>query len=206
MSAIQPQQAPTPELDELFGAFHQLLVQVGPVRGLIGPREIPRLWQRHILNCAALTSQIPADVSVVDIGSGAGLPGLVVALARPDLNVVLIDSMRRRTDFLTEAVELLELNERVRVIRGRAEECVGEVSGDIVTARAVAPLDKLVGWAMPLLKLNGSLLAMKGEQAAAEMAEALPAIHRAGGSDPELCFGTYPGLQEPIRIVKIQHR
>ncbi|MDQ2836157.1 MAG: 16S rRNA (guanine(527)-N(7))-methyltransferase RsmG [Actinomycetota bacterium] len=146
----------------------------GTVRGLIGPREVPRLWDRHLLNCLALAELLPPSVRVVDIGSGAGLPGLAIACVRPDLRIDLVESMLRRTDFLTEAVADLGLADRVRVIRGRAEDrAVVRAAGsaEIVTARAVAPLDKLVRWSFPLLSRGGSLLALKGNSAEEELAE-----------------------------------
>ena len=145
-----------------------LLAGDGVTRGLIGPREVPRLWDRHVLNCGLLSPLLPEGVHVVDLGSGAGLPGLVLALARPDLSVTLVEPMLRRTTFLTEACEALGLD-RVRVVRGRAEEVVGE-RFDIVTARALAPLPKLLTWALPLVSSGGAVLAMKGSSAPDEVA------------------------------------
>jgi len=146
----------------------------GTVRGLLGPREVPRLWERHLLNSVAVAELVPQGARVVDIGTGAGLPGLAMACVRPDLEVDLVESLLRRTDFLTEVVASLDLTERVRVIRGRAEHIavrntVG--SAQFVTARAVAPLDRLVRWAFPLLRPGGSLLAVKGSGAEDELAE-----------------------------------
>ena len=118
--------------------------------GLIGPREAPRIWERHLLNCAAVAELIPEGATVVDVGSGAGLPGMVLAVARPDLTVTLVEPLARRTAFLTEAVASLGL-EQTTVVRARAEECVGKLpAADVVTARAVAPLDRLAGWCLPL--------------------------------------------------------
>lgn len=144
----------------------------GSVRGLIGPREVPRLWDRHLLNCVAIAELIPRSSRLVDLGSGSGLPGLALACVRPDLQVDLVDSLRRRTDFLAEVVTDLELADRVRVVHGRAEDAavikaVG--STETVTARAVAPLDKLVRWSFPLLSRGGSLLALKGSSAEDEI-------------------------------------
>jgi 16S rRNA (guanine527-N7)-methyltransferase len=141
---------------------------------LIGPRELPRLWERHLLNSAAIASLVPAGARVVDVGSGAGLPGIPLALARPDLTVTLLEPLARRVAFLTECVDRLGL-ERVTVVRGRAEEgpVRRELGGaDVVTARAVAPLDRLAGWCLPLLRPGGLLLAMKGSTAAEELAAA----------------------------------
>lgn len=164
-----------------FGAAAELLVRYaewlagpGTSRGLLGPREAPRLWDRHLLNSVALAELIPRHARLVDIGAGAGLPGLAVACVRPDLTVDLVESLLRRTDFLTEVVTALELTDRVRVIRGRAEDSavVNTVgSAEFVTARAVAPLDRLVRWSFPLLRPGGSLLALKGAGAEDEVSE-----------------------------------
>jgi 16S rRNA (guanine527-N7)-methyltransferase len=161
-----------PDAVDLLMRFAQLLAGPGTVRGLLGPREVPRIWDRHLLNCVALTELLPAGIRVVDIGSGAGLPGLAIACVRPDLSVDLVESLLRRTEFLTEAVAELGLAARVRVIRGRAEDAAVAAqagSAPVVTARAVAPLDRLVRWAFPLLQPGGSLLAVKGESAATEL-------------------------------------
>jgi 16S rRNA (guanine527-N7)-methyltransferase len=156
--------------------YARLLATEGTVRGLIGPREVPRLWERHLLNSAAIASLVPVGARVVDVGSGAGLPGIPLALVRPDLTVTLLEPLARRVAFLTECVRRLGL-ERVTVVRGRAEE--GPIrrqlgGADVVTARAVAPLDKLAGWCLPLLRPGGLLLAMKGSTAAAELAATGP--------------------------------
>jgi 16S rRNA (guanine527-N7)-methyltransferase len=156
--------------------YARLLATEGTVRGLIGPREVPRLWERHLLNSAAIESLVPVGARVVDVGSGAGLPGIPLALVRPDLTVTLLEPLARRVAFLTECVRRLGL-ERVTVVRGRAEE--GPIrrqfgGADVVTARAVAPLDKLAGWCLPLLRPGGLLLAMKGSTAAAELAATGP--------------------------------
>lgn len=161
--------------------YAALLADQGVVRGLIGPREVPRIWDRHILNCAVVAPKVPVDATVADIGSGAGLPGIVWAIARPDLDVVLIEPMLRRTRFLQEAVQELEL-ERVSVVRGRAENLADEVSADVVTARAVAPLATLAGWALPLLRPNGMLLALKGQSVADELASAASDLAKLGAS------------------------
>ncbi|WP_246335326.1 16S rRNA (guanine(527)-N(7))-methyltransferase RsmG [Spinactinospora alkalitolerans] len=148
--------------------YADLLADAGVQRGLIGPREVPRLWERHLMNCAVVEELIPRGAEVVDVGSGAGLPGVVLGILRPDLSVTLLEPLLRRTVFLQECVELLEL-ENVAVRRGRAEEMKKELRADFVTARAVAPLTRLAGWALPLLRPKGSLLAMKGEQAESEL-------------------------------------
>jgi 16S rRNA (guanine527-N7)-methyltransferase len=156
----------------LLQRYADWLAGAGTIRGLIGPREVPRLWDRHILNSVVLAELLPKGARVVDIGSGAGLPGLAVACARPDLRIDLVDSQIRRTDFLSEVVADLGLDSRVRVTRGRAEDAsvintVG--SATFVTARAVAPLDRLVRWCLPLLVRGGTLLALKGESAEDEL-------------------------------------
>jgi 16S rRNA (guanine527-N7)-methyltransferase len=178
-----------PEAAEVFGPaadraaqYARLLATDGTVRGLIGPREVPRLWDRHLLNSAAIASLVPADARVVDVGSGAGLPGIPLALVRPDLTVTLLEPLARRVAFLVECVNRLGL-ECVTVVRGRAEEgpVRRELGGaDVVTARAVAPLDKLAGWCLPLLRPGGLLLAMKGSTAAEELAAAGPLADAAG--------------------------
>ena len=169
----------------LIVVYATLLAGAGIRRGLIGPHEVPRLWDRHLLNCAVIAEAFPTGARVVDVGTGAGLPGIVLACLRPDLRIDLVDSLKRRTMFLHEAVEVLELVDRVRVVTGRAEEAaVRSVVGHShwVTARAVAPLDRLAGWCLPLLASGGTLVAMKGSSAAAEVASAKPAIRRLGGT------------------------
>lgn len=154
--------------------YAELLTGPGTERGLIGPREGERIWDRHILNCAVVANPesgfVPHGASVADVGSGAGLPGLVWALVRPDISVVLIESLLRRATFLTECVHDLQLGDRVRVLRVRAEDASGRGSGvDVATSRAVAPLGKLARWSAPLLKDGGLLVAIKGESAAEEL-------------------------------------
>lgn len=159
----------------LMERFAHLLAGDGVVRGLIGPREAPRLWDRHVLNCAVVGELIPADAHVVDVGSGAGLPGLVLACARPDLQLFLVEPLARRTAFLEEAAGALGVEDRVSVVRGRIDDqSVRTVLGpcDWMTARAVASLGKLAEWCGPSLAPGGRLLAMKGDQAEAEIAAA----------------------------------
>lgn len=176
----------TPAIPDRWGfavqgltAYHDQLAGAGLERGLIGPREVDRLWERHILNSAALEVLIPEGVSVIDVGSGAGLPGIPLALVRPDLSVVLLEPLLRRANFLSETVELLGIADRVTVVRGRAED--GDVPpADIVTARAVAPLERLVKWCWPLVKPGGSIVALKGEKAQQEVEEAGPTLRKLG--------------------------
>ncbi|MGN6609769.1 MAG: 16S rRNA (guanine(527)-N(7))-methyltransferase RsmG [Jatrophihabitans sp.] len=163
--------------------FAHLLATAGVERGLIGPREVSRLWDRHQLNCAVLGELVPADARVVDVGSGAGLPGLPLALARPDLRVVLVEPLLRRATFLHEAVDALGLADRVEVVRGRAEEPAvarAVAPSHWVTARAVAPLDRLLTWCRPLLAPGATLLAMKGASVWEELEQHRAAL-RSGG-------------------------
>lgn len=162
----------------LVEQYAALLASEGVLRGLIGPREVARLWDRHLVNCALLAPLLPQDATVADLGSGAGLPGLVIAIARPDVRVTLIEPMERRTAFLVEAVERLGLD-AVGVVRGRAEDWTLPERFDVVTARALAPLPKLLRWALPLVRPGGALLAMKGSSAAEEIAEAAAELGRA---------------------------
>jgi 16S rRNA (guanine527-N7)-methyltransferase len=178
----------------------------GVQRGLIGPREVPRLWDRHLLNCAVLTDLLPESARIVDVGSGAGLPGIVLALRRPDLEVVLVEPMQRRVDFLDEVVAALGLAAKVRVVRGRADD--REVrrnvpAADWVTARAVAPLDRLVKWCLPLVGPGGRLLALKGARATDEVAEHREALRRAGATVLEIRTLGKDLLAEPTWVVVV---
>jgi 16S rRNA (guanine527-N7)-methyltransferase len=156
-----------PERQSEIAAYAEFLKGAGIERGLIGPREGDRIWDRHIFNCLFLTTLLPQSASLIDIGSGAGLPGIVVALARPDLEVTLVEPLERRVEFLKEATA----GTPIKVIRGRSQDV--KEKADYVTARAVAPLEKLWNISRHLIKPGGALLAMKGESAQAEMA-ALP--------------------------------
>jgi 16S rRNA (guanine527-N7)-methyltransferase len=161
------------------------LAGVGIQRGLLGPREQSRVWERHVLNCAVLTDLIPADVRVVDVGSGAGLPGVPIAIRRPDLTVDLVEPMQRRSTFLAEVVRELDLGDTVRVVRGRAEEpetirAVGDASWAV--ARALAPLDRLARWCLPLLRPGGTLVALKGKTVSDEVTEHRETLHRLGAA------------------------
>jgi 16S rRNA (guanine527-N7)-methyltransferase len=155
----------------LLERYADLLATDGVTRGLIGPREVPRLWDRHLVNCGLLAPLVPQSSSVADLGSGAGLPGVVLAIARPDLRITLVEPMARRVAFLEEVRASLGL-ESVEVVRVRAEQWADAPSFDVVTARAVAALPKLLAWGMPLVGPGGTLLAMKGSAAADEIAAA----------------------------------
>lgn len=162
---------------DLLAQFADLLAGPGVDRGLIGPREVPRLWERHLLNCAVVADPteglVPEGALTGDVGSGAGLPGLVWAIARPDLRIVLVEPLLRRSTFLEEAVQSLGLTDRVLVWRGRAEDAPSTLPPmDVVTARAVAPLGRLLGWTIPLLRSGGRLVALKGGSAETEITEA----------------------------------
>lgn len=185
--------------------FAEALTQEGVLRGLVGPREVPRLWERHILNSAAVAPFLPSAGTVVDLGSGAGLPGVVLACLRPDLDFVLVEPMLRRTTWLDEVVDGIGL-ENVTVRRARAEELVGELLVEAVTARAVAPLDRLAGWALPLCRVGGSLLALKGGRAQEELDAARPALASLGGDAGEvLTASTVPEVESTavVRVTKV---
>ena len=157
-----------PGQEDAIRAYAEFLTTAGIERGLIGPREGERIWERHIFNCLPVTQLLPEGASLFDIGSGAGLPGIVIALARPDLKVTLIEPLERRVEFLNEAVAAIAAGGvEIEVIRGRAQDV--KKSADFVTARAVAPMEKLKKMSWHMVKTGGSLLAMKGESAASEM-------------------------------------
>jgi 16S rRNA (guanine527-N7)-methyltransferase len=155
----------------------------GVIRGLIGPREAPRLWERHLINCAVLAEVVPEGASVCDVGSGAGLPGLVLAIARPDLALTLVEPLLRRATYLTEVSEQLDLA-NVTVVRARADELHGTRTFDTVTSRAVAPLERLLGWSMPLVAPHGRMVAMKGSSVADEIAAAAGVLAQLGCTEP----------------------
>jgi 16S rRNA (guanine527-N7)-methyltransferase len=185
--------------------YAELLVTDGVVRGLIGPREAPRIWDRHLINCAVVSGMIDLGASVIDVGSGAGLPGIVLAVARPDLQITLVEPLARRTVFLSEAVTALGLDSTVTVVRARAEDVAGgsPVAADVVTARAVAPLDRLAGWCLPLAAVGGRLLALKGASAGDEVAGHRDAIARLGGSDPVVTQCGVGVIDPPTTVVEI---
>ena len=188
----------------LVERYVELLATAGVQRGLIGPREAPRLWERHVLNCLAVAEAVADDSTLADLGSGAGLPGLVLAIGRPDLRVTLVEPLQRRTIFLDEVVEELGL-EQVRVVRGRAEELHGVERFDVVTARALAPLSRLLGWAMPLVAPTGALLAMKGSSAAREIEEAGPVLRRLQCATPVLEELRAEDGESTATVVRVAH-
>ncbi|MFF1531112.1 16S rRNA (guanine(527)-N(7))-methyltransferase RsmG [Cellulomonas sp. NPDC058312] len=197
-------------LPSLFGAswpavegFHAMLRDQGVLRGLVGPREVGRLWERHLVNSAAVVPFLPESGRIVDVGSGAGLPGVVIAAMRPACEVILLEPMERRTDWLSEVVDELGLD-NARVLRGRAEDLAGEVDADAVTARAVASLDKLYGWTLPLLRVGGRVVALKGGRAQVEVEEAAAIGQRLGGGPAEILTApTLAGL-DPTSVVVVE--
>jgi 16S rRNA (guanine527-N7)-methyltransferase len=193
----------TDERLRLAVRYAELLAGEGVVRGLIGPREAPRLWERHLLNCAVLGEVVPVGAGVGDVGSGAGLPGLVLAIARPDLRLTLIEPLLRRTRFLEDVVTALGLGAQVRVVRARAEELAGAESFDVVTARAVAPLDRLARWCLPLVAPGGELIAMKGVSARAEVEASAPQLRKLGCRAPTVVALGSGVLQETTWAVRV---
>ncbi len=187
----------------LAEAYAALLADDGVVRGLIGPREAPRLWERHLVNCALLGEAVPQGADVCDIGSGAGLPGLVLAIARPDLRLTLVEPLLRRTTFLTEVVERLGLA-NVEVVRARAEELHGTREFSVVTSRAVAPLGRLLDWSMPLVRQGGTLVAMKGASAADEVTEAAAELRRHGAGRVEVLTLGAGLIDPPTTVVRVE--
>lgn len=187
---------------ELAVAYHDWLADQGILRGLIGPREVTRLWQRHILNSAVVSSLCDQGSSVVDIGSGAGLPGIPMHIARPDLSMALVEPLLRRTTFLDEVIEDLGLSTKVH--RGRAEEkhIVADVGGaDYVTSRAVAPLGKLVRWSAPLCRKGGKIIALKGSSAREEIERDARDLKKAGVRSSEIVTLNDPALESPTTVV-----
>jgi 16S rRNA (guanine527-N7)-methyltransferase len=168
--------------------------------GLLGPREAERLWDRHVLNSAALSGLIAADSAVADVGSGAGLPGIPLAIVRRDLCVTLIEPLLRRSRFLIQAVEELQISARVKVVRSRAED--HQHTYDVVVARALAPLDRLIGWCNPLRAPGGVILALKGASAADEIASARRQLETAQLQAEVLLVRAYPDA-EPATVVRL---
>ncbi|MFE9092732.1 16S rRNA (guanine(527)-N(7))-methyltransferase RsmG [Streptomyces sp. NPDC007264] len=184
--------------------YAELLAEAGVQRGLIGPREVPRLWERHLLNCAVLSEVVPEGVTVCDVGSGAGLPGIPLALVRDDLKITLLEPLLRRTNFLTEVVELLGLD-HVTVVRGRAEEVMGRIPPvHVVTARAVAPLDRLAAWGIPLLRPYGEMLALKGDTAEEELKSASSALSKLGAVQTSILHVGEGIVDPPSTVVRVE--
>jgi 16S rRNA (guanine527-N7)-methyltransferase len=186
-------------------AFVGHLASSGIERGLLGPREVPRLWGRHVLNCAVVADLMSSDSTVIDVGSGAGLPGLAIAIARPDLHLHLVEPLERRVMWLAEVIEDLSLT-NVTVHRARAEQVIGDIAGDYVTARAVSALTTLATWTIPLSKPGGAVLAIKGRSAAEEIDKARKVIRALGGGPPEIVTVGTDVLEEPTTVVRIPVR
>jgi 16S rRNA (guanine527-N7)-methyltransferase len=183
--------------------YAEMLVTAGVERGLVGPREADRVWDRHILNSAAVAELIDEDARIADVGSGAGLPGIPLAIARPDLTVVLIEPLLRRATFLAEVIEELGLTS-VTVVRGRAEDpgvFREHLDFDVVTSRAVAALDKLTRWSLPLLRPDGVLMALKGERAEAELSEHRRVMTSLGVADARVMKCGVNYLTPPATVV-----
>ncbi|UQX11027.1 16S rRNA (guanine(527)-N(7))-methyltransferase RsmG [Candidatus Mycobacterium methanotrophicum] len=201
--------APPAEAEAIFGPrldlarrYAELLADPGVEWGLVGPHEIDRIWERHLLNCGVVAELFEPGERIADIGSGAGLPGLALAIALPGLHVVLIESLLRRTEYLAMAVAELGLD--AEVVRGRAEnaavrESVGEF--DAVTSRAVAALDKVTRWSMPLLRPGGRMLAIKGERAADEVREHRRVMTALGAADARVVECGVMHLSPPTTVV-----
>ena len=186
--------------------YAELLATAGVERGLIGPREVPRLWDRHLLNCAVAVPLVPQGADVIDVGSGAGLPGIVWAIVRSDIRVTCLEPLQRRATFLEEAVAELGLTGRVQVVRGRAEDIVrgrGPVTSlraRVATARAVAPMERLAGWTVPLVQPGGELLALKGRSAAEEVEASRSVMERLGIVSVEI-VECGEGVVDPVTTV-----
>lgn len=190
------------ERAELARSYGEILAGAGIEWGLLGPSELEKLWDRHLLNSGAVAELLHPGERVADIGSGAGLPGIPLAIARPDVRVVLIEPLLRRSEFLREVVDELGLD--VTVVRGRAEDPsvrdeVGEL--DTVTSRAVASLDKLARWSLPLLRVGGRMLALKGERAEQEIVDHERALRSLGATDVRVVRCGVDYLNPPVTVV-----
>lgn len=181
------------------------LCTTGITHGLLGPREVPRMWSRHVLNSAVLGPELPSGATVADVGSGAGLPGIALALARPDVEFILIEPMERRVDWLDAVIRNLSLS-NVRVIRARAEEASDEVMAEVVTARAVSALKKLIPMTVPLMADDGELMLLKGRSAAEEIKAAAKQIKKARLGEPRVELLGESLLDEATTVVRAQRR
>ena len=180
-----------------------ILATRGVDHGLVGPREVPRLWERHILNCVVIGDLIDEGATVADVGTGAGLPGLVLAVARPDLHLHLIEPLQRRVTWLEGAVEELGL-ENVTIHRGKAQAFWGEVEADVVTSRAVARIGELVAWCLPLLRSGGEIVAIKGASAAAEVEQDHAALVAAGMQAVDVETVGEAVVEVPTTVVRVR--
>lgn len=202
---------PPAAADNVFGdrlplarEYAEFLATAGIERGLLGPREVPRIWERHVLNSAVLGEVIEDGSRVIDVGSGAGLPGIPLAIARPDLHIQLLEPLLRRYNFLSEINDRLELG--CEVVRGRAEEAdvVKAIGGaDVVTSRAVAPLGKLARWSLPLVRVGGAMKALKGGSVAEELERDSKEIRKAGGGQGTIQLVGESKVSEPTHVITI---
>ena len=206
---VEPSREELRAAQEIFGdrlslaeRYIQHLATTGMERGLLGPREVPRLWSRHVLNCAVVADLIPEGAEVADVGSGADLPGLTFAIARPDLSLTLIEPLERRCIWLNEVVEDLGLT-NVTVYRSRAEQAVEHINADVVTARAVSALGNLAGLTIPLLHGQGEVLAIKGRSAAEEVEKASKVLRKLGARKTEVVTVGDALLEETTTVVRI---
>ena len=207
---VSPGPPAPPEASDVFGGaldqarrYAELLATDGVTRGLIGPRETERLWDRHLLNCAVVSELLPQRGALVDIGSGAGLPGVVLAMLRPSLQVILLEPLLRRSVFLEECVAELGLS-NATVVRARAEDkAAADIKADVATARAVAPLDRLAGWAARLLRPGGELLAIKGQSAAEEVEAARAVLSRLGAQSAEVLQAGHGWVVSATTVVRV---
>ena len=179
--------------------YAELLATRGIEWGLIGPREADRIWERHILNSVVVSAETPVAARVVDVGSGAGLPGIPLAIARPDLSVVLLEPLLRRATFLSGVVDELGLGERVSIVRARAEDHAERY--DVVTCRAVAALPRLLGWCAPLIGRRGRLVALKGSSAPDEVKDAAKELRRFSLSARVETIRAYPDADPTFVVV-----
>jgi len=182
--------------------YASMLATHGVERGLLGPREVPRLWHRHLLNCGVVAALVPGEATVVDIGSGAGLPGMVIAMLRPQAEVILLEPLLRRTVFLGECIAGLGLG-NVTVCRARAEDIAGTIRADVATSRAVARLGRLAELSARVIRPGGMILALKGDRAQAELDEAGPVLRRLGARSAEVLRVGHGIVKPPATVIRI---
>ncbi|MHA7134498.1 16S rRNA (guanine(527)-N(7))-methyltransferase RsmG [Oerskovia turbata] len=202
--------ADAPEVKAYFGAAYPLVAQFasmlhdqGELRGLIGPREVSRIWERHILNSAAVVQFLPEQGTIADIGSGAGLPGIVIAAMRPEAHVLLIEPMERRCAWLSEVISELELS-NVDVKRGRAEEYHGAFQCDAVTSRAVAALEKLARMSLPLVERGGEMVVLKGRNVSQEIEPARKVLRKYKTEEPEILEAMSVAGVEATTVLRVR--